>query len=110
MRARARNRRERNVLQGSGCQAIGLKRPDRVDLLQPPAGRLDVEPGQKARYGRAVTLMRGPRASELRRVFRGLDPYDGIDADLSFAPALFVLLGHETGSGGGVECHAEVSP
>ena len=58
---------KRNVLEQPGFAAKTLQRLDRVDFGQLPARRLAVEPGEEARHGRAIALLRGARAGDLDR-------------------------------------------
>ncbi len=70
-----------------------LQRLDGVDFGEAPARRLDSEPGEKARDRRAVALVRGARAGELRVVLRRFHQRDRVGADHGLAAGALEDLG-----------------
>ena len=80
VRPRARDGRERNVLELAGVAAEAFQLFDGLDLGQFSGRGLLLEPGEKARHRGAVAAMRLPRALDLGFILHRLHGGDGIGA------------------------------
>src|SRR5262249_10853718 len=80
--------RKRNVFETPGVAAKALQRLDSIDFSQFPVRRFAIEPGEKARYGRAIANLRGARAGDLGGILYRLHRRDRIAAAHDLAAAL----------------------
>ena len=105
-----RDGRERDVFHRVARAPKRLQSLDGVDFRETAARRLDRKPGEKARHGRAVPLLRGAGARELHPILRRLHERDRIGPDVGLAARAFHRLGQVGRRGGGVECDAQTLP
>ena len=95
--------RKRNVLEQTGVAAKALQRFDRVDLGQSSARRFAIEPGEEARHGDAVTLLRRARAGDLGGILDRLHRRDRVAAAQQFA----AVVGDQARDRLGTHCRIE---
>ncbi len=88
VRSRPRDGGKGNVLQEAGRAAEIFQGLHRIDLGQPAARGLAVEPGEEAGQGRAVAPMRRSRARDLGRVLERLHRRDRIGSAHDLAARL----------------------
>ncbi len=103
----AGDRRKRNILEQAGIAAKTLQRLDRIDLAHAARG-LAIEPGEKARHGRAVALLRRTRAGDLGRVLHRLHRHDRIAAVHHPAAIAGYQARDRVGANAGIKPHGPV--
>ena len=105
VRPRARNGRERNVLEQAGVAPKTLQRRHRINLGEVSARSLPVEPRQEPRQGGAVARMRRARALDLDGILHRLHQRDRIAPARHLAAVARDQARERVGGGRLVETH-----